>query len=124
MEGHTTGLGLLPLDTEMVPAKLTRATPVAFGAMPAPWAALSGLDAWGYEIRNGQVSGDGCEVAPLVWADGPVLATTVHGLLEDPHVLNALLGVRPAPVLEDTFELLADAVDAHLDTDALWKLVG
>ncbi|MGH9216493.1 MAG: cobyric acid synthase, partial [Acidimicrobiales bacterium] len=124
VEGHTTGLGLLPLDTKMVPAKLTRATTVAFGAMPVPWAALSGLDACGYEIRNGQVSGDGCEVAPLVWADGPVLATTVHGLLEDPHVLHALFGVRPAEVLEDTFELLADAVDAHLDTDALWKLVG
>jgi adenosylcobyric acid synthase len=124
VEGHATGLGLLPLDTEMTPSKLTRVTTVAFGAMPAPWTALSGLDARGYEIRSGQVSADGCELAPLVWAEGPVLATTVHGLLEDPDVLRALFGVRPAEVLEGTFELLADAVDAHLNTDALWELVG
>jgi hypothetical protein len=31
--------------------------------------------------------------------------------------------VRPPPVLEATFDALADAVDAHLDTDRLWAMV-
>ena len=53
-----------------------------------PWAALTGLRANGYEIRNGTVDGNGCEVAPLVWRRGSVLATTVHGLLEDPDVVQ------------------------------------
>jgi adenosylcobyric acid synthase len=52
-----------------------------------------------------------------------VPATTLHGLLEDPKIVEALSGVRPAPVLEATFDLLADAVDEHLDTAMLWRMV-
>jgi adenosylcobyric acid synthase len=62
-------------------------------------------------------------VVPLVWVSGPVLATTVHGLLESPAVLEALCGRRPPPVLDATFEVLADAIDEHLDTTLLWDLV-
>ncbi len=123
VEGATSGLGLLPLRTTMDPAKVTRPVAVTFPAMAAPWAALSGVEAPGYEIRNGAVTGDRCEVAPLMWVSGPVLATTVHGLLESPAVLEALCGQRPPPVLDATFEALADAVDEHLDTTLLWDLV-
>jgi hypothetical protein len=51
-----------------------------------------------------------------------VLATTVHGVLEHADVLESVVGVRPLPVLEPTFELLADAVDAYLDTQLLWRM--
>ena len=54
---------------------------------------------------------------------GRVLATTVHGLLEDPDVVERLVGRRPPPVLEETFDLLADAVDAYLDTELLRRLI-
>ena len=57
-----------------------------------------------------------------MWASGRVLATTVHGLLEDPDVVERLVGRRPTLVLDETFDLLADAVDAHLDTDLLRRL--
>ena len=57
-----------------------------------------------------------------MWAAGSVLATTVHGLLEDPDVVERLVGRRPPLVLEETFDLLADAVDAHLDTALLRRL--
>jgi adenosylcobyric acid synthase len=60
---------------------------------------------------------------PRVWADGNVLATTVHGLFEDADVVEALVGQRPATTLDTTFDLLADAVEAHLDTERLWQLV-
>jgi adenosylcobyric acid synthase len=125
VEGATTGLGLLPLRTTMEPTKLTRHVtvrfPTALAATGGPWVALAGLEADGYEIRNGRVAPDGA--APLLWFDGPVLATTVHGLLEDPAVVEALCGHRPPPVLEDTFELLADAVETHLDIALLRRLV-
>ena len=52
-----------------------------------------------------------------------MLATTVHGLLEDPAVLAALFGARPGDVLDATFDLLADAVDTHLDRHLLDRLV-
>ncbi|HEX2382447.1 MAG TPA: cobyric acid synthase [Acidimicrobiales bacterium] len=122
VEGATTGLGLLPLGTEMSPEKLTRRRTVEFPALDPPWSALSGLRASGYEIRNGTVRAAGCEVAPLVWRQGSVLATTVHGLLEDPEVLRALCGIRVRDPLEDTFDLLADAVEDHVDTGLLQRL--
>lgn len=123
VEGATTGLGLLPMHTEMESLKVTRAVSVTFPVMGPPWSALSGLSAPGFEIRNGQVSGERCGLAPLVWGRGAVLATTVHGLLESPEVLEALCGQRPPPVLDSTFDALADAVDEHLDTGLLWELV-
>ncbi|HEY2812411.1 MAG TPA: hypothetical protein VGJ03_02985, partial [Acidimicrobiales bacterium] len=123
VEGATAGLGLLPLHTVMTKTKLTRSAIVEFPALDPPWSSLSRLRARGYEIRNGEVHADGCEVAPLLWCDGPVMATTVHGLLEDPDVVHALCGARPTDTLDATFDLLADAVDEHLDTDLLLRLV-
>jgi adenosylcobyric acid synthase len=122
VEGATTGLGLLPLRTEMSPAKTTRRLVVEFPSLDPPWQALGGLRASGYEIRNGVVHGDECEVSPFVWKRGSVLATTVHGLLEHPDVVAALFGVRVRDPLEDTFDRLADAVDLHLDTRLLASL--
>ncbi len=57
-----------------------------------------------------------------MWAAGRVLATTVHGLLEDPDVVARLVGRRPQLVLDETFDLLADVVDEHLDTSLLRRL--
>ena len=87
---------------------------------------LDGLTVSGYEIRNGRLT-TGTTVDPddrlQVCGAGSVLATTVHGLLEDPAVLAALFGRRPAVGLDDTFEQLADVVDAHLDPGLLRRMV-
>ena len=124
VEGASEGLGLLPFDTVMHPTKLTRPTTIALRALPPAWSMLDGLTVTGYEIRNGRLTdGDGDDRLQ-VSAAGNVLATTVHGLLEDPGVLAALFGRRPIVTLDDTFEQLADAVDAHLDTDLVHRLVG
>jgi len=126
VEGAAEGLGLLAFDTVMHPTKLTRPTTVRFSDLSAPWATLNGLAVTGYEIRNGRltVAGDGdTDDRVRVVADDNVLATTVHGLLEDPAVLAALFGTAPGPVLDATFDHLADAVDTHLDRDLLDRLV-
>lgn len=123
VEGATTGLGLLPLATTMHPDKLTRKVSVSFSGLSDPWARLNGIDAYGYEIRNGRVAGDNVRVSPHLWVEGSVMATTVHGLLENPKVLEALTGLRVEPVLEQTFDLLAEAVDTHLDTGFLLEMV-
>ncbi|WP_424344231.1 cobyric acid synthase [Ilumatobacter sp.] len=103
------GLGLMDYSTLMGPAKRTLAVEIeAFGATYS-----------GYEIRFGELTDD-----LRFGVDGNVTATTVHGLFEHPDFIEALLGVRVEPVLEPTFDLLADAVDEHLDTDLLRRLVG
>ncbi len=123
IEGATTGLGLLPLSTKMNLEKVTTPVTLELTGLPDPWAALNGLSASGYEIRHGRISGEKCRLAPQLWAAGSILATTVHGLLENPDVLDALTGHRPSPVLDHTFDLLADAVDAHLDGRYLMSLI-
>lgn len=124
VEGSTRGLDLLPISTEMVPDKLTASTTVSVGGLPGPWSRLNGLVLDGYEIRHGRVTGEACQVGPALWARDNVMATTVHGLFEDPSAVQALTGVRPEPVLESTFELLADLVEEHLDTAYLRSITG
>ena len=125
VEGAAPGLGLLDLRTELSPEKLVRRVEVRVPSLPGPWAALSGRSSVGYEIRHGRVQAEAdIERAPQLWARDNVLATTVHGLFEDPALVGALCGTPPPPpVLERTFDLLADAVDAHLDTETLRRIV-
>jgi adenosylcobyric acid synthase len=124
IEGSARGLGLLPLTTDIGPDKLTSAVTQEMRGLAEPWTRLNGLVLEGYEIRHGHVTGETCQVAPALWARGSVMATTVHGLFEDPSAVQALTGVRPEPVLESTFELLADLVEEHLDTTVLKNLIG
>ena len=73
---------------------------------------LRGVTTSGYEIRNGRTPGG------PVWASGRVLATASTGCSRTPH-RRAPHRPPPLPVLEETFDLLADAIDAHLDTSLL-----
>jgi adenosylcobyric acid synthase len=124
IEGEAVGLGLLPLETEMSEEKVVGRVDVRLHDLPEPWRALEGRSACGYEIRNGRVDGPACRTGDgRVWADGRVLATTVHGLLEDPALVEAVVGARPSSSDTETFDLLADAIDEHLDTRRVWELV-
>jgi adenosylcobyric acid synthase len=124
VEGASRGLGLLQIRTEFDAEKITRHLDIAVPEFPGPFAALNGLAVEGYEIRNGRIIDESAARRELFWAEGAMLATTVHGLFEDPAVVEALVGYRPSPVLEETFEQLADLLDEHLDTELLWSMVG
>jgi adenosylcobyric acid synthase len=79
----------------------------------------------GYEIHHGQTAqhpamaaaGDVAQaVLPggLGWqnAAGNVLGCYLHGLFEDPAVLQALFGAA-GPTLDSVFDGLADYIDTH-----------
>lgn len=127
--GTVDGLGLLPFVTDFAETKLTSLTNMRLPDLPGRWSALSGCEVDGYEIRHGKSSvladaGSMVSAGGQVFANNTVMATTIHGLLESPEVLERLFGTRPAPVLEQTFEALADAVEEHLDTAFLRTTVG
>ena len=96
----------------------------------------------GYEIHCGVSEGpalnkpssllDGGRPDGAVTADGQILGTYVHGLFDHPAALSALLdwaGLREAVAIdvraqrEAAIDRLADAVEAHLDTTALWRML-
>jgi adenosylcobyric acid synthase len=123
VEGATSGLGLLPMKTIIDPVKITRCSEIQIPKLPGGFSELSGIATSGYEIRNGRVIDGGCRLGPQFWGRDSIVATTVHGLLEDPTVLEALFGTRPDLILDQTFDELADAIEENLDTGLLWEMV-
>jgi adenosylcobyric acid synthase len=124
VEGPNEGLGLLAMRTEFEVEKITRHVGITLPKISGPFAAWSGLAVEGYEIRNGRMIDEGAALNELFWVHGATLATTVHGLFEDPTVVEALVGYRPPPLLEEIFEQLADLIEDHIDTGLLWSMVG
>ncbi|QWP78673.1 cobyric acid synthase [Lysobacter sp. K5869] len=138
--GSSEGLGWLDLDTTLQPHKLLRN---ARGRLGFADAAVEG-----YEIHCGVSTGAALERPALLLqgerpdgergdgalsADGQVLGTYLHGLFDHPQALAALLrwaGLDDAEPLdlralrEQSIDRLADAVEQHLDNDALAALFG
>ncbi|MFO6421584.1 cobyric acid synthase [Hylemonella sp. W303a] len=134
IDGNAPGLGLLPLVTAFEPAKTVRRTAARFGPARGAWAALSGVGVQGYEIHHGQTAQHPAmaaagnvafELMPgLAWqnAAGNVLGVYLHGLFEDPAVLQALFGAQ-VPTLESVFERMADFIATHFEPGVLDTLV-
>lgn len=121
IDGNGPGLGLLPLVTVFEPEKLVTRTHARFGDLAGPWSALSGLEVAGYEIHQGRTSQHaGMARARVALADGlgwqddegHVLGVYLHGLFEQPAVLQALFGMT-APTPASVFDGLAGFIDRH-----------
>ncbi|UPG86147.1 cobyric acid synthase [Luteibacter aegosomatis] len=133
--GSTAGLGLLDIDTVLMPRKqLLR----VHGRLLAEDAPISG-----YEIHCGTSAGPGLGRPAIRLEggrtdgarsdDGKVMGTYLHGLFDHPEGLSALLracGVAaPVPLdiqalREASLDRLADTVEAHMDTEVLSRLMG
>ena len=134
IDGNGPGLGLLPLVTVFEPAKTVRRTTARFADLQGAWAPLSHVEVSGYEIHHGQTAqhpamaakGDVArEVMPgIAWQNpaGNVLGVYLHGLLEDPAVLQALFGAQ-APTLDAVFDGLADCIAQHMEPGVLDALI-
>ena len=135
IDGNGPGLGLLPVVTVFDQAKTVQHKHAAFGAVRGLWSALSGVQVQGYEIHHGQTAlhpamaaaGDVAHaVMPdnLAWqnAAGNVLGLYLHGMFEDPRVLQALFGAA-TPTLDSVFDGLADFIDRHFEPGVLQSLL-
>jgi adenosylcobyric acid synthase len=128
-DGDSDGLGLLPLHTVLVPTKhLAARTSSRFATLEPPWSELSGQTVVGYEIRHGHSAHtyDAHAALPdgLGWAQGPVLGLYLHGLLESPGVVHAILGSAPVRSLDQAIDQLTDDVMSSLDQGLLDRMVG
>ena len=119
------GLGLLDLKTVMERDKTTRQT-----TLHDP---ETGAELRGYEIHHGVTeagSGVQTQVPGLLWRQGNVRGTYLHGLLENPAYLHAFLGRAgleapdPIPALDARLDAIAGAVKANLDWNLILELAG
>ena len=125
------GLGLLPVETVMEGSKVTRQVTFRFRN-------LDGCT--GYEIHMGRTEGqcsalntfsdgtaDGC------LADERTMGTYIHGILDNPQVIDSLLapfaGKRDTAATgyfefkQQQYDLLADHVRQHLNMPLLYKIM-
>ncbi|WP_216324082.1 cobyric acid synthase [Deinococcus aestuarii] len=118
--GEVPGLGLLDLETEFAPEKTTRLTTFTD--------AETGLRLEGYEIHHGRTApGPGVQnLAPgLLWRQGNVRGTYLHGLLEHPAYLERFLGwagLTP-PAALDSLDARLDAIAARVKASLDWDFV-
>ncbi|MCX7257670.1 MAG: cobyric acid synthase CobQ, partial [Polaromonas sp.] len=135
IDGNGPGLGLLPVVTVFEEAKTVQQRQAAFAEVRGPWAALSGVQAQGYEIHHGQTRPHSAMAAAgdlaypampdgLGWQNGAgnVLGLYLHGLFEDPRVLQALFGAA-TPTLDSVFDGLADYIEQHFEPGVLQSLI-
>ena len=133
---------MLPLVTVFDPLKTVRHTTTRFvdasvdgSGVSSPWALLAGVSVTGYEIHHGQTAqhpamakaGDVARVVlpdGLGWCNGAgnVLGVYLHGLFEDPAVLQALFGAN-TPTLDSVFDGLTDYISQHFEAGVLASLI-
>lgn len=136
--GTVAGMGLLPCETVFSARKIrTQVT----AAVQAP--AFSGARVEGYEIHMGQTLRNGAapfsilsDGRPEGAVQGTVCGTYLHGLFDSGELTEKLAGwllrrkgLSPADVRPEShrayqerqFDLLADAVRASLDMDAIYR---
>jgi adenosylcobyric acid synthase len=134
VEGPAVGLGLLPYTTLFEQTKRYRRGTHTLAPLSGFWAPLSRVAFEAYEIRHGRTvpslevgSGDSASLRPVLpencgWQCGQTLALYLHGLFENPAVMRALFG-KETPTLDDTFDGLADFIDARFAPGALLSLL-
>ncbi len=131
------GFGWLDYETTLTPHKhlVNAEGRLSFGDAPVR----------GYEIHMGETHGPAL-ACPALWldgaggtradgalsSDGQLMASYLHGLFDTPAACAALLrwaGLEDAEVLDydarrqASLDTLADTVAAHVDLDALWRVV-
>lgn len=131
VDGNAAGLGLLPLVTLFAQGKTVQPTTLTLPELQAPWKALSGVQARGYEIHHGQTrlradmqagsDQPAQELLPgMLWQGGnpAVIGSYLHGLFESAEVVHALFG-HAAPSLDQVFARLAQGVAQWFEAESL-----
>ncbi|HEX7183599.1 MAG TPA: cobyric acid synthase [Thermoanaerobaculia bacterium] len=137
------GLGLLDLDTTFLRTKRTERVEGVLRAACGPFAELAGTPVRGYEIHMGRSpvreaeqsalceigQGEGRRLDGSVGETGAVWGTYLHGFFENDALRHQWLrslgwqGRGRAFDREQAYDRLADHVRAHLDMDALERIV-
>ena len=130
------GMGLLEMDTVFGGEKRQTQASGRLGAVEGPLACLSGLAYRGYEIHMGRERA--AAAPPPLAGRGNVYGSYVHGLFDEPEilegVLRALCGKKgvdfaglgsfdAAAYKERQYDLLADGVRSSVDMELVYRIL-
>lgn len=120
------GFGLLDMDTVMTAEKMTMQVEFEFDGMLCK----------GYEIHQGRTalrSGEDVDEKKVVM-QGNCIGTYVHGILDNPSVIDYILkdkakeALHPALSIDDfknkQYDMLAEHVRKYVDIEKLYKIMG
>jgi adenosylcobyric acid synthase len=131
------GPGLLAVHTRYATPKRVCAQTAQFQNPVAPWQALTGVVAEGYEIRTGITTDEapdttntteaatvlrGASGEDIGWQHGAVLGVFLHGLFVSAAAVRSLFG-QTARTLDDNLDGLADLVEAGFGAKGLRALL-
>lgn len=145
--GEVAGLGLLPIETTFAAEKATYQSQATIQGDAGWLAEVDGQTVSGYEIHMGRTEGStpwlhidtrgGTAVDVLdggISPDGMVWGCYLHGLFENDGLRRAWLeslgwrsdgrGEASAARLEQSFDLLADTLEASIDMPRLDEIIG
>ncbi len=146
--GTMRGMGLLPVSTVFTEQKTRTRVHGHFGTVEGVFAGLSQKEFEGYEIHMGSTGG-GARIAELDDAvtgsirtdgcqNGNVYGSYVHGILDGDDVAGTIIralaakkGIDPAELgkvsgesyKQQQYDLLADALRAHMDLPAVYRIL-
>lgn len=133
LKGSVAGLGLLNVETTLLPEKTTSETEAVH--------ALTGTYIKAYQIHLGQTGGPDCARLFAQTPDGPdgamsvdgrVIGTYLHGCFAQDEFRKKFLSrlgheaqaFSYEKTIEDTLDALADHLETHLDLDRILELAG
>lgn len=137
--GERPGLGLLPVTTTYVAPKVTRRSRGRLASRTVALPGCEGLEVEGYEIHTGRAVSEAKPLLELengtcdgsVSGDGTVFGTHLHGIFDNPGVLEALgrfIGVEPdtegLTLVEECLDGFADTIERDLDMGLIERLAG
>jgi len=122
------GLGVVSAHTTLGAKKQVRRARHRFRLdLPPPWSVLAGLEVEGYEVHYGSTAPDAPFAPAFIDGSGivagPVLGLYLHGLCDDPAVLEALTGNRPRRSLDEVLAGLGGLAERHLDMEAVLAML-
>ena len=141
--GSIHGLGLLPLVTEFSPEKTRLQVSGESGIIKGPFESLSRVRIDGYEIHMGKTfpiygDKDPGEDGSLLYADGNVCGSFVHGLFDTRQMQQAMIrtllkrkGLEDIPMryIDDSeykqqqYDILADTLREYLDMERIYRIM-
>jgi len=136
--GETFGIGLLPVSTTMKNIKTRKQADGRINAIGGVLSDLTGEHYYGYEIHMGITGSGAGEADKVIWQNGNVYGTYIHGIFDSEGIAEKIVTKLAADkgvtlpkqaftgrksFKEREYDRLADMIREHMDMDKVYGML-